>query len=1029
MEKDQVDADKAKKKETETVKQKSVKLKANGNSLAGRKPLDNIEINPQLDSTKQVTEQSRGGVVLTFGRMNPPTVGHEKLVNKVKDVARSKNATPLVYLSHSQDKKKNPLEYEDKVRFAKAAFGKVVQHAPQKTLIDILKTLQTKFSEVTLVVGSDRVDEFETLLNKYNKKDYTFEKINVVSAGERDPDAQGVSGMSASKMRAAVQAGDQSKFVQGLPRRLHSIGKQVYELIHAGMEIHEQLEQEGLLAEFLDLQQRRKRALVMKRFAPRIKRARELAQRKIAGDTKLKKRAMIQARNIIRKRVAGRRGAEYASLTPGEKIQVDIAVEKRKKIIGKIAKRLLPKVKQAEFQRMRSFMQGHQMEPKHTGLVSIQKESSDELNTIFAQYAQGVDTTTVNDVLEEMTNLVLDKIITEKQIAALEKRSQRTGIEYDIIEQVYVRGLLDTYGDVKAAFNRVNAFCCGGKTAMTEDADLYKLVSNGQTDLDRTNENFLDGKGPGRPGDSARHGLKGKSAAELRKIRSSDSASPRKKQLAHFMLNMTKNESANLNEDLRKWFDQKWVRMNTKGEIKGDCAREEGEGKPKCLPQAKALAMDKDDRALAVRRKRREDPVADRQGKGGKPVNVATEAYITEKNSPTNPALWSRAKSLARQKFDVYPSAYANGWASKWYKSKGGGWKSANESYSDINDVFESKNKPYVKPHYGSPNPQKQTAWKASNKHGKVKYFGLDFRNSAHKHAGINENFLDELSSVTVNAYRRGKTVRNCVPEEVAIPDDLKKKLEKIANQLHKSVAAHARQRDVIKSLTSKDKKDIKESLDSDHYKALTDIELNTKNRDMTTQKDGYGPLNPLDEKGSKKFWDEKAKMWKTTVEAAKEARCGNCAFFNQSPPVMKKIADGIGERGETVSELAGFGFCELWEFKCAALRTCNTWVLGGPIKEDVNIAFEELAAGSKVRRNIDATPRTKLDRKKIAYVSRPDNTRDQGQMNQQRQAHSKVFGEEGNKQSDPRKRLMGTDELVKAYKADTPGQSLESRF
>jgi hypothetical protein len=104
---------------------------------------------------------------------------------------------------------------------------------------------------------------------------------------------------------------------------------------------------------------------------------------------------------------------------------------------------------------------------------------------------------------------------------------------------------------------------------------------------------------------------------------------------------------------------------------------------------AKATAMDKDDRATAARRKRREDPVADRAGKGGKPINVKTEAYdlnesyIEEKNAPTNPALWSRAKSLAKSKFDVYPSAYANGWASKWYKGKGGGWKSVSESVSE----------------------------------------------------------------------------------------------------------------------------------------------------------------------------------------------------------------------------------------------------------------------------------------------------------------------------------------------------------
>jgi cytidyltransferase-like protein len=139
-----------------------------------------------------------------------------------------------------------------------------------------------------------------------------------------------------------------------------------------------------------------------------------------------------------------------------------------------------------------------------------------------------------------------------------------------------------------------------------------------------------------------------------------------------------------LNEDLRKWFKQKWVRFDTKGNIKGDCAREPGEGKPKCRPLASARAMSKAERAKSARRKRREDPVANRPGKGGKPINVQTEAVLLEKNKPTNPELWSRAKALAKQKFDVYPSAYANGWASKWYKSKGGGWTSVNEGQESV---------------------------------------------------------------------------------------------------------------------------------------------------------------------------------------------------------------------------------------------------------------------------------------------------------------------------------------------------------
>lgn len=139
-----------------------------------------------------------------------------------------------------------------------------------------------------------------------------------------------------------------------------------------------------------------------------------------------------------------------------------------------------------------------------------------------------------------------------------------------------------------------------------------------------------------------------------------------------------------MNEDLRKWFgkgkDGDWVRVGTDGKIKGDCAREPGEGKPKCMPRSKAHSMGKDDRATAARRKRREDPDADRKGK---PIMVNTEEFMLEKNQPTNPSLWSKAKSLARQKFDVYPSAYANGWASKYYKSKGGSWKTVSEEALD----------------------------------------------------------------------------------------------------------------------------------------------------------------------------------------------------------------------------------------------------------------------------------------------------------------------------------------------------------
>lgn len=189
-----------------------------------------------------------------------------------------------------------------------------------------------------------------------------------------------------------------------------------------------------------------------------------------------------------------------------------------------------------------------------------------------------------------------------------------------------------------------------------------------------------------------------------------------------------------IQEDLRKWFKEKWVRFDTEGNIKGECARDEGEGKPKCLPMEKAQAIGKKARAQAAKRKRKEDPEAERKGKAkfvatesmdfdpeelekarkmltGKlpepkagamsvkgliamhkkmhtPSNVNTkgpynpvvkEDYLEEKNEPTNPKLWSQAIAMVKKKFKIYPSAYANAAAAKWYKSKGGGWKTMKE--------------------------------------------------------------------------------------------------------------------------------------------------------------------------------------------------------------------------------------------------------------------------------------------------------------------------------------------------------------
>ena len=176
-------------------------------------------------------------VVFTWGRMNPPTTGHELLVNKVRAIARLEGADCMVYLSHSQDSKKNPFDYNTKVKYVQKAFGKVVQRSTCNTVLKVLEELDKKYDKVIMVVGADRIEEFKTLLNKYNGKNYHFSEIKVVSAGDRDAAASDVSGMSASKMRKLATDEDFESFKSGLPSMLRSVAKRVYDDLRKAMGI------------------------------------------------------------------------------------------------------------------------------------------------------------------------------------------------------------------------------------------------------------------------------------------------------------------------------------------------------------------------------------------------------------------------------------------------------------------------------------------------------------------------------------------------------------------------------------------------------------------------------------------------------------------------------------------------------------------------------------------------------------------------------------------------------------------------
>ena len=309
-------------------------------------PAQFIETEPKL--TEAVKKDT---VVISFGRMNPITVGHEKLVAKVLNVAQSQKADPAIFLSHTTDPKKNPLTYEEKLFFAQKAFGKVIKKSPARTIIEVAKQLQNMYKNMTVVVGSDRVKEFETLLNKYNGKDYKFNTINVVSAGERDPDSEGVSGMSASKMRSLAADDDFKAFKQGLPKKLQSTAKKIFDTTRQGMALDEETLEEALEEAVLSRSARRKRARLLRRYKGKIALARKKAMRRRATLDTLKKRARKTARNMIKDKLA--KSKRFADLDTTAKIAIEKRLEKMPSSrLERLARRILPSIKRKETDRM-----------------------------------------------------------------------------------------------------------------------------------------------------------------------------------------------------------------------------------------------------------------------------------------------------------------------------------------------------------------------------------------------------------------------------------------------------------------------------------------------------------------------------------------------------------------------------------------------------------------------------------------------------------------------------------------------------
>lgn len=189
-------------------------------------------------------EKTKGTLTIAFGRFNPPTTGHEKLLNTVS--TSSDDGDYIIVPSRSQDKKKNPLDPDTKVSIMRQMFPqhseKIVNDPANKTIFDVLKKAHMDgYSNVRIIGGADRVKEFEKLTGNYNGKLYQFDNVEVRSAGERDPDAEdNITGMSASKQRKAAAEGDFKTFRKGVPASMNEKqARELYNTLRSAMQIKE----------------------------------------------------------------------------------------------------------------------------------------------------------------------------------------------------------------------------------------------------------------------------------------------------------------------------------------------------------------------------------------------------------------------------------------------------------------------------------------------------------------------------------------------------------------------------------------------------------------------------------------------------------------------------------------------------------------------------------------------------------------------------------------------------------------------
>jgi Pyruvate/2-oxoacid:ferredoxin oxidoreductase delta subunit len=293
------------------------------------------------------------------------------------------------------------------------------------------------------------------------------------------------------------------------------------------------------------------------------------------------------------------------------------------------------------------------------------------------------------------------------------------------------------------------------------------------------------------------------------------------------------------------------------------------------------------------------------------PINVSTEKAESA-NVPTNPELYARVKAEAKAKFDVYPSAYANAWLVREYKKRGGGYRTVKKEAvmskvaEDLaeEEAMLAEALTMIAEKYGKFNEDETGIWAGyeSAEENDVKDIGVKCSNCVlYEGNGVCKIIAQQVEN-------EGKCRFAVIPDGVVQVDN--------------------------EDMSDDSEMGKSEEMINGYPAATQDIEVNISYRQEAIDKAAYGPMNPALE--NTEFWQRKADIFHTTVEEAKTARCKNCAAFIQTSYMKEAMAEGLG--GEDIAyaviNIANLGYCEIFDFKCAGQRTCDAWVVGGPITD-----------------------------------------------------------------------------------------------